>query len=225
MPNIRGIIRCSVHSAHKALENCLEKEARISDILQKLVTAYGSPGSSEDNGSGGLARAITNSLKLQQLLSEEVARETDKTVSKLRYAKQRFGTIADVCGHLVRHVKPLVRVLSALESDWARSVLAFFSPSNLLLLALVAEFSAAALRFIRSWDGCDGIRGVAKLATSVDMLEGELRHLFAYRDSANNLREPFAMSENFSAGFVQMLHREKHGKQPRKFFLTVQRVT
>ena len=209
-----------MHSAHKALENCLEKEGRISDILNKLVTAYGNndkSGSSEDNGSGGLARAITNSLKLQHLLSEEVAQETDQKVSKLRYAKQRFGTIAEVCGHLVRHVKPLIRVLSVLDTAWAHSVLAYFTPSNLLLLALVAEFSAAALRFIRGWDGCDGIRGVAKLATFVDMLEGELRHLFAYRDSADNLREPFAISEHFSAGFVQTLYREKHARQPSKF--------
>ena len=212
LPNIRSIVRCSTHSAHKALENSLDREPRISALLEKLVKAYGSnssasASSSDDSGSGGLARAITNSLKLQHLLKEQLVQETDQ-VFKLRYAKQRFGTIADVCGHLIRNVNPLRRMLAGLDTEWSLGVLAFFTPSYLLLLALVAEFSAAAMRFVRAWDGKDGLRGIAALASSVDVLEGELRHLFSYRDSAGNLREPFAMSAHFTAGYVQTLYRE-----------------
>ena len=107
-------------------------------------------GQATDSGSGGLARAITNSVKLQHMLKAEVVKTTDAAFFKLRYAKQRFGNIADTCACLIKNVNPLMRMLTMLGTDWAKAVLECFNPSSLLLLALTAEFAAAAMQFIRA---------------------------------------------------------------------------
>ena len=100
-------------------------------------------------------------------------------------------------------------------------MLEFFAPNYLLLLALVAEFAAAAMRFVRLSDGNDGLKGIAKSAAAINVLEGELRHLFSYRDTAGNIREPFALSDKYTAGFVQTLYRGHLDPEPQSDRLRV----
>lgn len=212
MPHLVSIVRCTTHVAHKALENCLESDSHIQEVLQQMVTAYssnGSRGGQEEEGGGGLARALTNSVRLQHMLKEEFVSRTDKMFS-MRYAKQRFGSIADICGHLIVHVKPLINLLLKIDTAWSRQLLReSFQPPQLLLLALTAEFAGATMRFVRTFDNAkNGISRIARVARAVEGLEAEFQRLFAFRDKENRAREPMVLSSSYHSGFVQTLARE-----------------
>ena len=92
LPNLKAVLRCSVHAATKALENSLSSDPRAKDLCDSLISAY----ADESSGmAGGLARALTNSLKLADLVEKEsaveLAGQTDKLVSKMRLRPSDSG--------------------------------------------------------------------------------------------------------------------------------------
>ena len=90
---------------------------------------------------------------------QETALSTDAKITSLRFAKQRFGSLTEVAAHIVINVKPLMSMLVKLGSPWSKKLLAgAFSPKRLLLLALIAEFGDAAMRYIRKFDNSGGVR-------------------------------------------------------------------
>ncbi|CAE6919597.1 unnamed protein product [Symbiodinium sp. CCMP2592] len=214
LPSLKAVLRCSAHSAHKALENSLASDPRAKDLVDALISAY----SDEASGmAGGLARALTNSLKLADLVEKESAEQTDHLVSKMRFAAQRFGSLTEVAGHIVRNTKVLITALTKVGNQWANNLLhTCFRPKKLLLFALIAEFGAAAMRFIRKFDNNESVDGggvgkVPALCREVALLEQELQTLFAFRTPAaneNQLSEPLVLSEKYSTGFVQIMQKQ-----------------
>ena len=159
MAKLKAVLRCSSHASSKALENALPSDPRISKLLHDLISGYGTA-----EEAGGLARAVTNSDKMKGMLRAEMegtARSADAVLGKmhsLRFAAQRWGSLTEVAGHLVTNTKPILNMLLKLDSAWSRRLLRdAFQPKNLVLLALIAEFSDAVMRFIRKLDNSGGL--------------------------------------------------------------------
>lgn len=167
-----------------------------------LITGYSS--NSHDGEHGGLARAIKNSPKLASLLAQE------QVLRMKSFAPQRFGTLTEVAQHLVLNIKPIFQTLLKLNSVWAQRLLReCFEPKKLCLLALVAEFAGAALRFTRKLDS--GSLPAAAVGQAVQALEAELTDLFHFKDGRGNPQEPLVLNNKFQMGYVQILSREHSG--------------
>ena len=203
-------MRCGVHSATKALENALSCDERIEQLVTLLINGY----SSGHGENGGLARAIRNSNKLRGLLQEEHAatvRTTDEILGRLlsmRFAPQRFGTLCDVATQILLNVRSLFGLLVKMDTPWSHKLLTeVFQPKKLLLLAMVAEMSAAAMRFVRKLDNSCAF-AAEQVGEAVEQLEKELDDLFSFKSADGSTREPLILDSTFTMGFVQLLGRE-----------------
>ena len=207
LPSLKAIVRCGCHSGTKALENALSCDERIERLVTLLINGY-STGHGE---SGGLARAIRNSSKLKGRLQEEhaaTARTTDEILGRLlsmRFAPQRFGTLCDVATQILLNVKSLFGMLIKMDTPWSHKLLTeVFQPKKLLLLAMVAEMSAAAMRFVRKLDNSCAF-AAAQVGQAVEQLVDDL---FSFKSADGSMREPLVLDRTFTMGFVQLLGRE-----------------
>ena len=108
------------------------------------------------------------------------------------------------------NVKPVFQTLLKLNSTWSQRLLReCFQPKALCLLALVAEFAGAALRFTRKLDS--GSLPAAAIGRAVQALEAELRDLFDFKDCRGHPQEPLVLSSKFQMGYIQILCREHLG--------------
>ena len=203
LPSLRAVVRCGVHSATRALENSLAQDPRINQLIGLLVNNYSS---GDGSNAGGLARAIRNSPKLQGQLADVMG----KLVS-WGFAPQRFGTLCDCATAIILNVKHLFALLINMESSsWSQKILEAFKPKSLLLLALTAELSAAAMRFVRQLDKGEEFP-IAQTGRAVQQLEKELGDLFNFQNSTDpdgSIRQPLVLNEDFTSGFVQILIKE-----------------
>lgn len=200
LPCLKAVIRCGTHASTRALENSLSSDPRVENLITLLINGYSSA-SNNDGEHGGLARAIRNSPKLANLLAQE------QVLRMKSFAPQRFGTLTEVAQHLVLNVKPVFQTLLKLNSTWSQRLLReCFQPKALCLLALVAEFAGAALRFTRKLDS--GSLPAAAIGRAVQALEAELRDLFDFKDCRGHPQEPLVLSSKFQMGYIQILCRE-----------------
>ena len=95
------------------------------------------------------------------------------------------------------------------SSGWARGLLQFIygDVENMYLLALTAEFVASARKTVKGFEerkayGLSIVLTVLKIRA----LKDELDMLFKTRDSGS-ARIPFAMSPEYTNGFVQLMER------------------
>lgn len=81
MPELKAVLRCSVHSSIKSLEKALSTDSRVDELIQSWILAY----STSKTAKGGFVRATRNSPKLQgQLL--EAMQTLDATCTKLGHS-------------------------------------------------------------------------------------------------------------------------------------------
>ena len=95
-----------------------------------------------------------------------MAEDLDDTITRLvslRFASQRFNTIADLSAKIILNIAPIFEFLLHLsiegghDAQWAKNLMdEVYTPGNLLLMALVAEMSDIANRFSRRFDGVEG---------------------------------------------------------------------
>eukprot|EP00435_Cladocopium_sp_Y103_P041103 s1367_g11.t1 len=116
--------------------------------------------------------------------------------------------LCDVATQIILNLKCLCGTLLKVNTPWSQRLLQeAFQPESLILLALVAELSGAAMRFVRKLD-----RGPAFAAAQVGQavldLEQELDNFFGFRGPQGSLREPLVLNPDFSTGYLQILQKE-----------------
>ena len=88
------------------------------------------------------------------------------------FAAQRFDTILQVTENLVLHIQAVLSCLTELQakdktmSAWASDMLGCLTPDRLVLIALLAELSRCAARFVHRHDASSRKDGVTSLASS-----------------------------------------------------------
>ena len=150
-----------------------------------------------------------------------MAEDLDETITRLvslRFAAQRFNTIADLSAKIILNIAPIFEFLLHLsiegghDAQWAKNLMdEVYTPGN-LLLALVAEMSDIANRFSRRFDGVEGQGDrnsrLIKSAAWVASLRSELDRMFSFRTPEGQFREPLVIKDNWETGYVQILCRQ-----------------
>lgn len=213
LPSLKAVLRCNVHSSIRSFEKSLKTDVGVQELLDSWILAFSAGGAEK----GGFVRALRNSAKLQgQLL--QAMESVDPCAKKLvgfSFAAQRFGTISELTGVIVKNVEAIYRCLAsrciAENCQWSRELLQkLFRPKKLLLLALVAEFSAVATRYTRKHDNelSDGKQPgshLARTAGFVAEMEADLNRLFYFHSSDGRAQVPLVLHEGYSSGFVQVM--------------------
>lgn len=220
LPNLSAIMRCSVHSSIRGLENCLKADPRVEELVQLWILQY-----SSDKEHGGFCRAIRNSCKLRANLraaQEKVLTTVDQQLSQLasyHFAAQRFNTIVELSQTIILNIRPILSMLLQCVAEqgryasWAQKLLdTAMCSRKLVLLALIAEFADVACQHAHSFDNIkvNGQRQstCARTASALNHLELRLRKLFSFRNGNNELQEPLVLNPGYQSGWLQTLQRE-----------------
>ena len=220
-PNLQSVVRCSMHAAQRSLEAAIQSCSEAKELLHVLVTAYSAGRSGQQSDMGGLARAIRNSDKLQCTLKRhtEAVAGVDTILQKahsMNFAPQRFDTILTITQHIALHAGPLVSMVTdTYHADpdlrqWCKKILAALSPQNLVFVALLAELSSCAARYVHAFDAAKKSRfsSMTQTAALLLQLKQELKKLFSFQDGPGAAyKEPLCLSERYTAGYLQILQR------------------
>ena len=207
--------RCGAHSAQRSLENAIGADQASQDLVSSLVTKYGG----EKNMPGGFARALKNSPKLSAMYAANATR-LDSVLGaaaagkRMPFAPQRFNTILEVSQTIIYNLPAVISTLVEVQASdphlgpWARELLAFCSPSNLLLLACLAELTRIAADTVHQYDNNAATPGaMAKSAQLFFCLKEELYRMFFFKNPRGEDQQPLVFSKLYSAGFVQLLRK------------------
>ncbi|CAE7814095.1 unnamed protein product [Symbiodinium sp. CCMP2592] len=218
-PNLRSVVRCTMHCAQKSLENSIHSSSVATELLNTLVYAYSSGRHGQDSDMGGLARAIRNSEKLKTCFERHVqaVNDVDKIFSKahaMNFAPQRFNTILEMMQFVSLHAGPLISMLTEVHHadpalhNWSKKMLQALCPDNLVLCALLAELAACAAKYCHAFDAVKKSRYTSMTQTAALLLQlkQELHKLFAFQQG-ESMQEPLCLADRYTAGYLQSLQR------------------
>ena len=130
-------------------------------------------------------------------------------------AIQRFASILEALVNFMFFFEGIMMMLATLDADngdssgWARGLLQFIygDVENMYSLALTAEFVASARKTVKGFEERKAYGlSIVLTALKIRALKDELDMLFKTRDSGS-VRIPFAMSPEYTNGFVQLMER------------------
>lgn len=208
--NLKGIVRCSMHVGQKSLERAVEACDPVNDLVQGLIFAY----AKKKGEPGGFARALTNSCRLSKVFADNVS-STDSVLksAQLNFAAQRYNTIVDVAQCLVLNIEAVLTTLTEVHlsmphlTKWSAQLLQLLHLENLILLAMVAELASLCSTYVHAFDNKvrGGLSHAANKAAAVYELRYHANKVFSFTSLTGEQQEPLALSDSYSAGFLQLL--------------------
>ena len=226
LPNHKVTLRCGLHGAQKSLENALRSDDHIDQVLTEFVTKLSGKDNRGEHGAFG--RALKNSARLTNIFQQnlidaitELAADADHAVDIIRtqprrsctgesHVVQRFDTILRVLRHFVWYSGACVRFLCVVAAGhpasaaWAQHLLAFLfegpqqKPTNAILLALVADFTQTASRFIHTAE--NKRYSIVQTVVAIQEMKTELDFLFAVEEPNGAPRKPFCFNDSHKHG-------------------------
>ena len=238
LPEVTVFMRCSLHATTRFLENALRSDTYCLEVLQTFVLKFaglqnGQHGSfarairNSEKLKYEFGEAVTNGLtelakELQDLGAiafKATRRGGDINMSN---ALSRFSSwlhiLVKVCywGRAIMWFLWDTSLHGSVSSAWAREILDFMlRPSekrgmaNCLLLAMIAEFTAAVRKAITKFDHNKkntSVNNVATTARKLADMESELKHLFDVEHNGEP-RLPWCLDAKYTFGFVAIMRQ------------------